>query len=794
MNSRFGSISLLGRDRMLLVATTAACVFFLTLTALSLVTLDRIKYTFLESRTGLSLGVIWGLLRLSDVGLALLAAAAGLVIVWAEWQWRAMTRLFSDRSPVCLAILATSVLIFLGHAILGPGLIVTGDAGTHVARVNHLAMALRDGQSAYWDNYFFGGSTLLQFTGPIFHWTAAAVQLVVGDETQAIKYVAFLARMAAALFMYKLGRRLGLTRPVAIVAMLFYAGAYFMTYFEIIRSSFPQLVNFAAMPAILYFIEGILIAPAGFNPAVAGLALSATIFVGSHQPTALMFAVFVAIYVVVRLTMLDWPRPPLRSLLLSGIAAGLGCVYFLVPFAFERAMTADNFSAGTLIALAFPDTVMLQNMFVWGRTSSGAEYSTYFGLPMLLFALLGLWRLAARSGGGRQPLAALHLLFLTLAIFTLCVRGAYVRHAILTFFFLCVAAGLGLQIVVASFPRRNWLLVAVFALFVADAAPASVQPWTRQDLLPIRYAGEMLAVSANDQRVMEITFQNGAPVVSAGPSSTPLTAARVQILSGPHKQDATPAHNAFMAMLKVAQDDLRLDGQLGPPTQAMLAAVNVGWVVGVGDRAMGLPQGIAADKFDPMLGRYLRISGATPVLASSRVQTIVRPPTFDMGPFWNENFDGNHPDGASAKAAVLDVHRRMEIDVNNRRTERFLLKQIPNGPEWRAEDAPPPPIELVDYEVGPNRIRVAVIADRRGFLRLAHPLTPGTQISRNGIAVQAAPDVLSLAVVPIVPGVNEIVMTHSASLLRQVCFWISLFVALGLAICSIAGSRRSRLA
>jgi hypothetical protein len=625
-----------------------------------------------------------------------------------------------------------------------------------------------------------GGSTLLQFTGPLFHWLAAIVQLIVGDPTQAVKYTAFLARLVAAAFMYGLARRLGATRSVAVITMLFYAGSYFFTYLEIIRSSFPQMVNFAAMPAILYFIEGILIAPAAFGPAIFGLALSAIVFVGSHPPTAAIFALFVAVYVVCRLLMTGWNGTAIRGLLLAAVLSALGSVYFLVPFALERSMTADNFSAESLVTLAWPSSATLSNVFVWGRTGAGAEYSTYFGLPMLFCIAAGAWLLMTGRSRRDEPGVRLFLLCLALAVATFFVRGAYVRHVTLTFLFLCATAGLGLRMLQLAFPGRTRLLGLIFALFVIDASPAAIQPWAREDMRFIERAGQELAAIAPDQRVMEITFEAGESVASVDPNLTPLTSARLQILNGPHKQDATPVHNAFAAMLKTAEDDLRTEHRLTESTQMMLEAVNVGWCVGVGERAMGLPDGTERARLYPNFGRALRLPDATPVLVSNRLEVMQRPPSFDIGPFWNMSFDRKTPEAAEAKHAVAEIARRMDVNLTERRANRFLVPRLPEGEEWRAEDGPPPHVVLTSYEVKPGGVRVVVQADGGGFIRLAHPLTPDTRVTRNGVIVSAIPDSESLTILKLRSGTNDIVLVWLPSTLRQICLWTTMGVICGL--------------
>ncbi len=772
------TVSIIFRERASAWAAAAAGAFFLTISCLSWFTLERIKYALRATGAQPSLDVVLRLALPLDLVLFCLAAGAAMMAIWLELRHRAFTRAINGAAPRTLMFTVICALVWFGHSIMAPGPIVTGDSGTHIARVNHLALSLGDGGSLYWDNYFFGGSTLLQFTGPLFHWMAAIVQLATSDPIWAVKLTAFIARMAAALFMYKFFRRLQVTRPVAIAATLFYAGSYFFTYMEVIRSSYPQLVNFAAMPAIFYCVEGVLIAPAAIGGASAGLALAAMVFVGSHQPTAAIFALFVAAYILVRLWSEGWPAAPMRGFVVAGVLAGLGSAFFLVPFALERAGTADNFSATSLIALAQPSAQTLGNMVVWGRTGLGPEYSTYFGLPMLFCAGAGLWAVLSSKAARRQKAANLYLLVLSLAVLTLFVRGAYVRHATFTFFFLCAASGLGLQLLTHKMPRVVWLPAGFLLLFAIDASPAAIQPWTREDLRFIESAGKALAIAAADRRIVEIVTIDGRLTASTDPNLTPLTAARVQILTGPHKQDASPAHNAFAAMLKLAEADLRERHGLSPETRSILAAANVGWIVGTGSAAMGLPEEIGETVPDPVFGRHIRLTDATPILASGRLEFMERPAAFGGPPFWSFSFDEKVPAAMDAMRAVAKVTRDMEIDSAQRQAGRFLVPELPSGPEWRAGDGTIPHLKLLGYEIEPGTIRIAVDSDRPGFARLAHSFTPALHVVRDGLTLAAIPDVEHLVVVPIREGANNLELSWRVSTPRQLFFWISALAAM----------------
>ena len=163
-------------------------VLFGAATALSLHTLDRLKYAFIGNQPSRD----WkALIGPQDGALLLVLAGVGLYLLWMEWRTGAVHRLLSAERPGWLILVTAAALVWLSHAILGRGLLVTGDAGAHVARISHLFQSLRLGESVYWDNWFFGGSTLLQFTGPVFHWLAAALAFLTGDPTEGTKWAAF---------------------------------------------------------------------------------------------------------------------------------------------------------------------------------------------------------------------------------------------------------------------------------------------------------------------------------------------------------------------------------------------------------------------------------------------------------------------------------------------------------------------------------------------------------------------------------------------------------------------------
>ena len=162
-------------------------------------------------------------------------------------------------------------------------------------------MAIRDGSSLYWDNYFFAGGTLLQFTGPVFHWVATAITLV--ERRSDLRGKGGRGRLRASRPRSPCSPVCAApasSRTAAALGCLFFAGSFFVTYLVSIRSTFPQIVVLATLPAMLYGIERVLAAPR-FGRGWVVLCLAAIVLIGDHQPTAVMAAVLLGLYVLARI-------------------------------------------------------------------------------------------------------------------------------------------------------------------------------------------------------------------------------------------------------------------------------------------------------------------------------------------------------------------------------------------------------------------------------------------------------------------------------------------------------------
>jgi len=756
------------------MATALVALFFLVLIAFSLVSVNGLVAS-LRSGGHLSL-------HIGDFILVLSSAALFAGVCRLEIRFHALRRVLSGESPLALAVLVAAIVLWFAHALFAPGLLVTGDAGTHVARVNHLAMALRDGDSLYWDNYFFGGGTALQFTGPIFHWVAALLCLAVGDATAAVKIEVVAGRWLSAWFFWLLLRRIGLARTAAALGAIFYGGAFFQTAVaESVRSNFPQIINLVCLPATLFFLEKVLREKAVVTPAWIGLCLTVAVFIGNHQPTAVMAAVFIAPYALARGFMLKADPRRLSALAAAGAVTVVCSTAFIVPFLAEKSWTAEAFSPA-IIHFHVPLLTEFYNFSVWGATAQGSLSSSYLGLSVLACIAAGIFFSLNRAcpGSMRRLLG----LFVILAVCTLLLGGSYVRQALFTMFFITAAASVGVQILLEALPGFTALPLLLLVAFLLDLGPTAVQPWVRPDMRPLQQAGAALAYQAANARVIETEYGPTGFFISVGPDSSPLNYARVQMLYGPHKMEASKGHNAMVAVLQLAQNDLNRNGSLSSETAGLLGIYNVGWVVGHRKNRMGLPDAVPGTVPDDVIGPHLRIAGATPFLVSGRLQQASMPADFGGPPFWQNDFLARTARAEGAEAAAQTAFAAMQVDVPQRQAGQFLLQALP---DWEHPSTTAPHAKLVDYRVWPGRVRLVVDSDGAGFLRLSHPFYPALHVTENGVAVQAVADVFSMMVVPIKAGQTDIEVVAQPSSLRIACWWISIMSAISLisALCAL---------
>jgi hypothetical protein len=362
-----------------------------------------------------------------------------------------------------------------------------------------------------------------------------------------------------------------------------------------------------------------------------------------------------------------------------------------------------------------------------------------------------------------------------LAVGSLFLAVSDVRQTIFTLFFVLLAVACVLQQIVIRWPHSRawcgWLLI--FAL--AESIILGAKPYLRPDMLPLQRAGEHLAANFSHTRVAEVVHSNSRGlVVPIGPDASAVHLSRVQMLRGAHQFDATPALNPMVSVLRTLNNDIQ-QGRVRDDTYNLLQMYNVGVIIGYRGNAMGVPV-MLANAQTPPLGQYRLLPYATPILASGRLQRVPMPQILRDPPLWIDYFDKNTPSAANALQQVEHFYNAMQVNIVQRTAAQFLVPQLPTD----TVVGMPPHITLHSYNVTPSTVHINFTANKAGFVRLAHPITPAHVVRLNNTIVQPLSDVFAMPVLAMPQGDSQIDITVQPTNMRLYCGLITLIVVLQL--------------
>lgn len=699
----------------------------------------------------------------------------------------------SDQRALLLLIIVTPLF---AHALAAPGLLVTGDAGAHAARIAEFARVVSAGEVPFWSNLYFAGSSLLQFTGPIYHWLVGLVTLITEDAHLSIKIVTILLRIVIAMASYGLCRALGLPRWSSVFGALAVAGSFYLSYILSVRSSFPQVIVIACFAGLLALVEAQLHRSSLSLSWVLKVALLAIILIGTHQPTAVYAAILIGVYLMVRIIALkDFSRVRTTALacLLSVPIILLGSAFFIVPFLVEAGATGEPDVAQSILHVGWPRQSELSVVAHWRAYLLGPGYATYLGIPVLVAALLVpifLWRT------GSFPMKGAWVALTLTGLVTFFVDIDYVRDFGFLAVLLGAAAAIGFSGLVARAPSSvaPAFLVPAFLVvaMLVDWGLASVQPWVRPDLIALAEKGQKIAETHPNRRFVEIVDGE----VHGGPGMSMLHLAPLQILHGPHKLDASPAHNAVLTVLIMVNENRFIDRDitdLDLEVRSALGLFNTGGLIET-PPAKRKPSG-AQITLHPL--------AASPVLFSRRLQEYPSPPWLGKPGYWipRKQTDTHQKD----KDYMRGLVRLMQPQVDAATADVFLVPKAtnflkdPDGLKITDFSSPPTSdaprgsaIRLNQYQVESQSVKLEIDVVADGFLRLAHPVSKYLTLLVDGKNTAPIADVTGMVILPITAGTHRLELTWSPSLLRLYTFWLSALTILLAAVVLLYKATQSK--
>jgi hypothetical protein len=279
-----------------------------------------------------------------------------------SWLW------FRDRFDTNLA-LVVALSVFAWAPLIGPPYFLEAhDAPHSIFFLNQFDQAIRDGVFyPRWGVDFALGygyplfniySTLAFYAAEIFHLLGAGL---VG----AVKATYVVAFVVSGLSMYVFGKRV-LSPTAGVVAAVVYMFVPYRLLDIYVRSAFAEFCAFSFVPAVLLLFHSLVEKPSLRRLAFSSLAYAALVL--THAPTALVFTLLLAPYVV--------------FLVLSRAREGLTKALKVAGFCLSSALLAMAHSAIFLLPMLTEKGYILESQ--WTQGSFG--YAKHFVYPSQLFS------------------------------------------------------------------------------------------------------------------------------------------------------------------------------------------------------------------------------------------------------------------------------------------------------------------------------------------------------------------------------------------------------------------------
>lgn len=718
-----------------------------------------------------------------DAALLVAVGVVSAALAIREWRSRAVSRLLLEGSRWQIDLLLLAVLLWLGQYCFVPGVLLGGDAATHIARFHEVRQALASGHLPLWTNDQYLGSPLLTFTGPLTYVLGGSLDLLIRNPVITGKIFLLAAKIATGVAFYKLLLRWDLRPPAALAGAIGFAGSFAYVQLFLFRGVYPQALTILFLPVLFYAAEGLMTSG---RPRAGDWALFAVATAGlivNHQPHALFAAYYLAIFGLVSLLTRRWRVKGLIGLVTAGSVGVMASMVAVIPIIVQARWVMIAPASG-FFDVRLPTTTRLLHLVLWRdtRTNWGDDFWAYLGTALLALAVLGAWAaLAGRLSEAHRRIAIAALVCLPLALVT---WNPVVRGIMFILFFVAIIAALGVQWLLLSGALRGRGQTLALAALLLDVGSTSVQPVARLDKNFLVAAGRFIEHVRPAQRILEISLgSHGGLDVDIGPNATPMSFyADIQRLAGTHNMAATLVHNYIVSIAKSAQNDLRAHGAIGPETTRLLAMLNVGYGVCASPVRMGCPPRLSPTPDGP-LGGVLSVAGASPVLFARRLVQLAPPPGLDKPMLWDEDF---RPDARDRTVAAIDsfLARWLQVTVPTAagHAAALAVRVLPPGmtarppgdqDDWKAR--------LVSYHVGLQRVDLRVATTAAGYAQLAFPWYPGTRVTINGRPTRPLQGATGLAVVAVPAGEDVIQLSPVVTAAEGISAALSLCGLLALA-------------
>jgi hypothetical protein len=753
--------------------------------------IDPLKYilvALLESGTPPGHAVVQTIKQIGIFEWVFLGAvgALGLSMVYSEIRYKALSKAVAGISQRAFWLTFLSVLSFLSHSYLIKGDVVGGDASSHISRIAHASYGFASGKVPSWDNFYYAGSTFLEFTGPLYFWVGGLLSVAIGDPTITTKVLLFAGSILSGVFFFFCMREHGLGRYGAAIGGAVYAGAYAHLHELLIDGNHPQVLTLMFAPLSVLFLHRFLSAGGKKNWFM--LTLINIGLLVNHQSMGKQFGVMLIFYSIIYLIGHRERLARLWGLSASALASILGASAVIVPILLEREWVM-MYNNPRLLDFEIPSLGYFAAMFSWNL--SVREGGKYLGMVAAIFCLAAIIKMVrSQKLKGDTLLTLAVFLCLGLSFF---LRGSHVKHIVVTLFFFSFLTAVGAD-VLRDRLGGTWTLVVLTVLLFLDLGSTSFQPINRTDKQYLHAAGRHLERARPGMRVLNTqTWRDPEEIfASIGPGASITSYYKVPHATGAHSLAATRIHNYLAVAIKDAESELNAFGRLGKKGSRELCLFNIGLLVNDNGEEMGFPRRVETNVSDPLLGRAVRLENCSPVIFSEKLRYLKKTSPFDKPVLWNEQFEQPNEQIKELREFMASSMKDMQYSPE-RGTAEFLYVREGAGamkPAGEGEGKSGGVPIVSRYREDMTSLRMNVRAPSKGFVQIANSWYPTLVARRNQELVKVYPGFQYSTVVPVVEGNNEIELIYTRSKQRTVWMMISLSVVVALGLLYWVALRR----
>ena len=765
--------------------------------------LGRLKAVLVRANTGMTMETIGissviralpSVLNWTDffiVGLAIVGAFMILILqIRKNALVNAIESSLQSDFKVNLFILFVGVIYCIYYLI--PGLAVEGDASSHISRTQVIARGISSGEMIFWSNYWYLGSPVMQFTGPLYFWITglfAAPWNGLAGVLWVTKVFLFLLHLCSGLSIAILARNLfakdEFRRTGCIVTGIAYMASFSHTHIIMLSGAFPQAPVYFLFPLALLCLTRIFDSEKPMRH-VLGLGLVCALLLMSHPSMGIYSGWYLIIWTFFWLVKTRFSQK--KRFVHVIFAAVLGLVaasYVIVPPLMEGGYVYYA-NARPFPRIDFSNFGSLLYLVKWSMSQTGPGNNPYFylGLSIVLLALVGVYYLFRDKNVYRYELTFS-------AVFSVCVSAPTMRDSLFILAFVALLAGYGSISLVRKYSGAKPAagLLVLLLVVALDLLPTTIQPLFREDKWFFVDMAEQLEKKSMGHRVIDVNERGEKYRVGIGPGGSPMLGYKVNSVIGPHNLAAPHTHNFASAMMVNAVEQLDRTGSLDRTALDQLYLLNVRYLLFFDRSHYVIPKNLGSRSLDGY-----SLDPSVPALVLERSSPVIFAPQVcrrDDNILRDLSLQERRLLWQTEERPFYATTRRMSSDIQSWVFDEMGLDRahgiakciaVKNGTgAWTDKDAMPatePSLEVESFRLGQERLDAKIKVNPKGYLHFSWAFYPLSKVYVDGSQVKPLESALSFLVIPVEAGEHRILVTNPLSQVRVV----TLFIFLGACI------------